>query len=113
MDYCTKFFSLMLLISATVATVKSLPLNQVDSTFRHKRDDFFAKLFRRTTEAPTTTTAKLMPNNLEIGKCNDDDKVLRRLRSLFNFQGLEDVINEWEKNREIKSWTKSRPKWRD
>lgn len=78
MNNQTKIFVFTILICLTVTTVQSLPLNKEESSKRFIRDGFLGldKLFRKTTEATTTTTKKvLMPNNLEIGKCDDDDKV--------------------------------------
>ena len=76
MNNYTKIIIFTILICLTVTTVQSLPLNKEETAFRHIRNSFFENWFKGTTLPPPTTTPKpILPNNIEIGKCEDDDKV--------------------------------------
>lgn len=76
MNNYTKIYIFTIFICLTVTTVQSLPLNKEESAFRHIRNSFMERWFKGTTLPPPTTTPKpILPNNLELGKCEDDDKV--------------------------------------
>jgi len=70
---------LLLVLCLTIASSSAMPAERLQSTaqVRFKRDWFNLPFFGKgTTEAPPTTTMKpKLPNNLEIGLCEEDDKV--------------------------------------
>ena len=76
MNNYTKISIFTILICIAVTTVLSLPLNNEESAVRHKRNSFIERWLKGTTLPPPTTTPKpILPNNIELGKCEDDDKV--------------------------------------